>query len=35
MRTLLVVCLLLAGVIAGRAESESDLLNRATTALNA
>ncbi len=35
MRTLLVVCLLLAGVIAGRAESESDLLNRANTALNA
>jgi len=35
MRTLLVVCLLLAGVIAGRAESEIELLNRANTALNA
>jgi len=35
MRTLLVVCLLLTGVIAGHAESESELLNRATTALQA
>ena len=35
MRTLLVVCLLLAGVIAGRAESENELINRANTALNA
>jgi tetratricopeptide (TPR) repeat protein len=33
MRTLLVVCLLLAGVIAGRAESENELINRASTAL--
>jgi tetratricopeptide (TPR) repeat protein len=35
MRTLLVVCLLVAGVIAGRAESENELLTRATTALQA
>jgi len=41
MRTLLVVCLLLAGVIAGRAQSPSsavnqnELINRALTALNA
>jgi tetratricopeptide (TPR) repeat protein len=36
MRTLLVVCLLLASVIAGRAaESENDLANRATAALQA
>lgn len=36
MRTLLVVCLLLASVIAGRAaESESELVNRAITALQA
>ena len=35
MRTLLVVCLLLAGIITGRAESENELLNRATAALNA
>lgn len=36
MRTLLVVCLLLASVVAGRAaESENELVNRATTALQA
>jgi tetratricopeptide (TPR) repeat protein len=36
MRTLLVVCLLLASVVAGRAaESESELVNRATAALSA
>jgi tetratricopeptide (TPR) repeat protein len=36
MRTLLVVCLLLLGVIAGRAAgSESELVNRANAALNA
>jgi tetratricopeptide (TPR) repeat protein len=35
MRTLLVVCLLLAGVIAGRAQSENALITRASTALNA
>jgi tetratricopeptide (TPR) repeat protein len=35
MRTLLVVCLLLAGVIAGRAESENELITRANTALQA
>ena len=36
MRTLLVVCLLLTSVIAGRAaESENELINRANTALNA
>jgi len=35
MRTLLVVCLLLAGAIAGHAESENELINRANVALNA
>ena len=35
MRTMLVVCLLLASVIAGRAENENELLNRANVALNA
>jgi tetratricopeptide (TPR) repeat protein len=35
MRTLLVVCLLLAGVIAGRAESENELITRANSALQA
>ena len=35
MRTLLVVCLLLAGIIAGHAESENELVNRAVAALSA
>jgi tetratricopeptide (TPR) repeat protein len=35
MRTLLVVCLLLAGVAAGRAESENELMARANAALQA
>jgi tetratricopeptide (TPR) repeat protein len=35
MRTLLVVCLLLAGTIVGHAESENELINRANAALNA
>jgi tetratricopeptide (TPR) repeat protein len=35
MRTLLVVCLLLAGAIAGRAESENELVARANAALQA
>jgi tetratricopeptide (TPR) repeat protein len=35
MRALLVVCLLLMGVIAGRAETENELISRASAALNA
>jgi tetratricopeptide (TPR) repeat protein len=35
MRTLLVVCLLLAGVIAGHAESENETMTRASAALQA